>query len=319
MYSVKTAGTSSRGYGSRTRASARCSRPPGGSRAPAAARRTGARRSPPCRPPARKAGRSAVLSANISSRPRSRMMSLAGGRPLDLHHDPLAGRSRVARWTSAIVPAAMGVGSMRLEHVLPRDPQLLLHHPDHLLLGERGDAVLQRGELLDERRGKEVGPGREDLAELGERRPQLLQGAAQSARRPRAGGLPVVLAAREQLPEAVAGHDAADRRGPPEQATFDGDAWPARPPGSASGAGGTVRAVPRGGVDDDHGASGVVARRGWARCRAGTPCARSCRRCRPRRRRRPRNAAASTMARAGSVSTTTLARPRAPAIRRASC
>ena len=53
---------------------------------------------------------------------------------------------------------------------------------DDLGLGERRHAVLERRELLDELRRQQVGPRREDLAELGERRPELLERLAQARR-----------------------------------------------------------------------------------------------------------------------------------------
>ena len=88
-------------------------------------------------------------------------------RPLHLHHDPLAPGERG--------PVDLGdgarchrIGDDALEHVLPRDAQLLLHHGHHFLLGERGDVVLERGELFHEGRREQVRAGRKNLPELGE-------------------------------------------------------------------------------------------------------------------------------------------------------
>ena len=98
-----------------------------------------------------------------------------GARPLHLDHDPLA----------ALEPRAMNLpdrpGGERLrfdplEDVLPRDAELLLHHLDHLGLGQRRHAVLQARELLDDLGRDQVGPRREDLPELRERRPEFLEG-----------------------------------------------------------------------------------------------------------------------------------------------
>ncbi len=79
----------------------------------------------------------------------------------------------------------------RLEHVLPGDAELLLHHADDLLLGQRRHVVLQGRELLDELGRHQVRSRRQDLAELGERRAELLERARAAAwpggagRRPR--------------------------------------------------------------------------------------------------------------------------------------
>ncbi len=69
-----------------------------------------------------------------------------------------------------------------LEDVLPRHLQLLLHHGHDLGLGERRHLVLEVGELLDELVRKETGTRGEDLPELGEGRPELLERLAQALR-----------------------------------------------------------------------------------------------------------------------------------------
>ena len=53
---------------------------------------------------------------------------------------------------------------------------------DDLRLGQRRDAVLQARELGDDARGEQIGPRREDLPELGERRAELLERGAQAVR-----------------------------------------------------------------------------------------------------------------------------------------
>src|SRR5438034_8613648 len=97
-----------------------------------------------------------------------------------------------------------------LEDVLPGHAELLLHHPNDLLLGEWRNVVLEGRELLDELLGEQVGTGRKDLAELRERRPQLLERLPE-APGPDPDGLLVLLRPPgEQLPEAELGHDLAD-------------------------------------------------------------------------------------------------------------
>ena len=99
--------------------------------------------------------------------------------PLHLHDDLLAVRER----RTVHLRDRPGGERQRVdvvEDVLPRDAQLLLHHPDDLLLGERRHVVLQRGELLDELGREEVGTRGQDLAELAEGRTQL-SSAARSA------------------------------------------------------------------------------------------------------------------------------------------
>jgi hypothetical protein len=61
------------------------------------------------------------------------------------------------------------------EDVLPRDAELLLHHGHDLGLRERRDAILERRQLVHDLLREEVGARREDLAELREGRPELLQ------------------------------------------------------------------------------------------------------------------------------------------------
>ena len=110
-------------------------------------------------------------------------------RPLDLDDDRLAALER----------GAVHLGDRagrerdrvdRLEHVLPRHAELLLHHRNDLRLGQRRDLVLERRQLLDELGGEQVRTRREDLPELGERRTELFEGGAQAARALLAAGRP---------------------------------------------------------------------------------------------------------------------------------
>ena len=98
----------------------------------------------------------------------------------------------------------------RLEDVLPRHLQLLLHHVDDLGLGQRRDVVLELRQLVDDVGRDEVRPRREDLPELRERRPELFERVAQPPRaiRSRRCGARVEPEPRE---------DARDVRGPAKQ------------------------------------------------------------------------------------------------------
>ena len=69
-----------------------------------------------------------------------------------------------------------------LEDVLPGDAELVLHHGHDLCLRQRSDLLLERRELLDDLGREEVGAGGEDLAELGEGRPELFERVPQAAR-----------------------------------------------------------------------------------------------------------------------------------------
>ena len=89
------------------------------------------------------------------------------------------------------------------EHVLPRNLQLRLHHRHHFGFGQRRDMILKVSELRDDRRREQVRPGGQDLAELGEGRPEFLQRAAES---PGPLGL-IVLAPVHDVPQPVSGED----------------------------------------------------------------------------------------------------------------
>ena len=149
---------------------------------------------------------------------------LARSGPLDLDHHPLAIRERC--------PVDLGDRPRRhghrvegLEHVLPRDAELLLHDRDDLFLRQRRDVVLQLRQLLDECRGHQVWPGRQDLPELGERRPELLQGLAEPLG-PVAHGLLARAGLRprdEQLLPRLLRHDGPDRGGAAQELPLDLD------------------------------------------------------------------------------------------------
>ena len=128
----------------------------------------------------RSALRPAVFSAKSSSRLRSRRMSSFAFGPLHLDHDALPVLQHGAVHL-ADRPRGERLRLDRREDVLPRHAQLLLHHLDHLGLGERRDLILKRRQLRDALRRNQVRARGEDLAELGERRAELLE-------RLRAGG-----------------------------------------------------------------------------------------------------------------------------------
>ena len=135
---------------------------------------------------------------------------LARARPLHLDDDVIAVLERRA----VHLPDRPGRERRRLdrlEDVLPRHLQLLLHHVDDLRLGQRRDVVLELRQLVDDVGRDEVRPRREDLAELRERRAELLERGAQPPRaiRGRRCGARVEPEARE---------DARDVRRAAEQA-----------------------------------------------------------------------------------------------------
>ncbi len=158
-----------------------------------------------------RAGRSLTFSAKTSSSARScSICSRASGRcTFTTTGSPFA---RIARWTSAIVPAASGLWLDVVEHVLPRHAELLLHDLHHLLLGEGRDVILERGELLDELRRKQVGSRREDLPELRERRPELLERRAKALGLAPAPDRALLVRTAEQLLQPVLREDSRDLR-----------------------------------------------------------------------------------------------------------
>ena len=111
-------------------------------------------------------------------------MSCSRVRALHLHDDLLARLER-RRVHLADRSGCERLRIDRREDVLPRHAELLLHHADDLLLAERRDGALQLRELVDHLGRDQVGPRREDLAELRERRPELLERASEAAARVR--------------------------------------------------------------------------------------------------------------------------------------
>ena len=142
---------------------------------------------------------------------------LTCARTLHLHHDALAGRQRRAVHLRDRTGGER-LGLDALEHVVPRDAQLLLHHLDDLRLGERRHLVAQRGELVDVLRRHEVGTGGEHLPELAEGRAELLERLAELARGLAGlGAVVVALAPGEQLGDPVLRDDARDLGRPPAE------------------------------------------------------------------------------------------------------
>ncbi len=116
----------------------------------------------------------------------------------------------VARCTCPIEAAATGRSSKLEKRPLDRQAELLLDDLCDLVERHRGDVVLELAQLLDDVGGHQVGPRREELAELDERRPELVEHLAQPA--PAVGELRVTaaLAAVERVSEAVPRRDSAD-------------------------------------------------------------------------------------------------------------
>ncbi len=108
------------------------------------------------------------------------------------------------------------------EEPLDRQPQLLLDHRLGLLVRERRHVVLQAAELRDDVRREDVRAGGEQLPELHERRPELVEHRAQVGAALRRRLVVRVAAAQapvlEQVPEAVARGDLSDLRESPEVA-----------------------------------------------------------------------------------------------------
>ena len=179
--------------------------------------------------------------------------------PLHLHDDLLAVRERRAMHLGD----RAGGERLRLdviEHVLPRDAQLLLHHADDLLLAERRHVVLQRRELLDVFGRQQIGARRQDLPELRERRTQLLQRGAQPLALTLAPDGALFVRPAEQLLQPVLREDGRDLRAARDQVGLGLDSDGARAerrrlPAGAGGHGG----LPVRRVHDDHRAPRVVA------------------------------------------------------------
>ena len=118
----------------------------------------------------------------------------------------------VARWAwvnGPVLAGASSKGTKRRSSVLPELP---LQEGPRLGEGDRARGGGGAGELRRHVRGDEVAPGREEPAELGEGRAELLQGEAQpGADAPGVGGAAAAReAATEDEAEPVAGPDPRD-------------------------------------------------------------------------------------------------------------
>ena len=132
-------------------------------------------------------------------------------RPLHLHDDAITADERRA------MHLADGAGGQslrldRVEDVLPGNAELLLHDRDDLGLAHRRHFVLQRGELRDELRRQEIGARREDLPELGESGPELLERGAQALGLPLPARGAVRVGLVEELLQPMLGGDSGDAR-----------------------------------------------------------------------------------------------------------
>ena len=144
-----------------------------------------------------------------------------------------------------------------LEDVFPRHAELLLHHEDDLLLRQRRHVVLELRQLLDEFRRQEVGPRRQDLSELAEGGPELLERLAHPLCLARPPDGPLFVRSSEELLQTVLREDRRDLRSACHQV---GLGFLHRGAGAehAGRRRGARRRYAVGGVDDDHGASRVV-------------------------------------------------------------
>ena len=136
---------------------------------------------------------------------------------------------RTARWTCEIDAEATGAGSIARED-LRRRPAVLLGQ-DRLGLGERErpDVVAERRQLGRVGLGQQVGPGAQELAELDERRAEVLADQPEPPRRGPAAGR-----RRPARPARAAGRappGGAPRRRP------DSRTAPASPGSGGTGAG----------------------------------------------------------------------------------
>jgi hypothetical protein len=103
---------------------------------------------------------------------------LACRRPLYLDDNPVAARQRRAL-DLGNGAGGKGFGIYRIEHVLPRHSEFLLHDLDDLFLGHRSDVVLQRRELLDVLGRQKVRARRQYLPELRIGRAEFLERSSQ--------------------------------------------------------------------------------------------------------------------------------------------
>ncbi len=88
---------------------------------------------------------------------------------------------RTARWTCEIDAEATGIGSSAAKTSDGRPPVLLAQDLLDLVERERADVRAQRRQLVDVRLGEQVGPGAQELAQLHEGRPEVLQDQPQPA------------------------------------------------------------------------------------------------------------------------------------------
>ena len=165
-------------------------------------------------------------------------------RPLDLDRDPAAVRER--RPVHLADRRSRDRHRLELdEQPLERVPQLLADDPLDVLERKRPHVVLQRAQLDDDVGRHDVGPRREELPELHERRPELVEDLAQVLA---AGGRGAVLGGHgshpllrraagqevaelvrlEEIAEAVAHHDLRDLGETPDAAGGAHRAHPAR-------------------------------------------------------------------------------------------
>ena len=157
----------------------------------------------------RSPGRSATFSAKTSSSARScSICSRASGRcTFTTTGSPVASVGAVHLGDRA---GCQRRGVDVVEDVLPRHAELLLHHLHDLLLGERRHVVLQRRELLDVLRRQQVGPRRQDLPELRERRAELLEGGAQALALAAPADGALLVGPAEELLQPVLGEHGGD-------------------------------------------------------------------------------------------------------------
>ena len=127
---------------------------------------------------ARTRSRTTRAAERISCRSDSTCRGASGRCTLTTTWSPVGS---VARCTWPIEAAAIGVSSKREEGLLEREAELLLDHPADVVERDRADVVLQLPQLGDDVRRHHVGPRREELAELDERRPELVEHLAQAA------------------------------------------------------------------------------------------------------------------------------------------
>ena len=89
---------------------------------------------------------------------------------------------RTARWTCEIDAEATGVASIDAKISRGRPAVFLAQDRLDLVEWERADIIAQRRQLVGVRLGEQVGPGAQQLAQLHERRPQVLADQPEPAR-----------------------------------------------------------------------------------------------------------------------------------------